>query len=453
MADAAGRRGVKKAVLQTACLALLVGIAGCAKSPRAELLRRYATYEIADTTGLVGVSVFSSPADAWSGSTRLHELSASAQAELVEALADRTASADGLLGTLGRPIGGTSVTSAASGTVDRTRFRRRMVFSAESHAARPVRTETAGWSVRPTGRISRLRVALGLDSTTARFTGWDRYASRYETVDLGEMTSTRRRTLGLDLNAADHVFGDGLDRARLDAASTAILDEELPLSRRYVSTGALRPDSLVLLQEGAVGIDLTGNSVVEVEIDVVDASSPARTFAFEGLFDGQGAPRRPDSVRVRPGEIVHAPRGTGDVVGELRFDAVVRTVKPGAGDATWAEGDDHARLLVESARVGEVVLVPGRETRASVWQLTTSGCRAHLHVESATRGLPAVVQLASAGEAFELLRWLRATRASDVGGRRLRLGPEADLAADGVDELAVRLAPLNWKLPQGGGCP
>lgn len=453
MTDATVGRSESEAGLRAACLALLVGIAGCATSPQPELLRRYASYEVADTAGLVDVSVFSSPADAWSGSTRLHELSASAQAELVEAVAARTTSADGLLGTLGRPIGGTSVPGAPPGTVDRTRFRRRMVISAESHAARPVRTEGADWSVRPAGRISRLRVALGLDSATARFTGWDRYASRYETVDLGEMTSTRRRSLGLDLNAADHVFGDGLDRARLDAASTSILDEELPLRRRYVSTGALRPDSLVLLQEGAVGIDLTGNSVVEVEIDVVDAPSPARTFAFEGLFDGQGAPRRPDSVRVRPKEVVHAPRGTGDVVAELHFDAVVRTVRPGSGDATWAEGDDHARFLVETASAGGVVLVPGRETRASVWQLATPGCRALLHVESATRGLPAVLQLSSAGEAFELLRWLRAARVSEVGGRRLRLGPEVDLGADGIDELAVRLLPLNWELSEGGGCP
>lgn len=417
------------------------------------MLRRYAAYEVGDTSGLVDVTVFSGPADEAVGSIRLAELSASAQAELIEAVADPTTSADALLGTLGRPLGGAAASGSAAGTRDRTRFRRRLVISAENHATGPVRSDAATWRVAPAARIGRLRVALGLDSATARFTGWDRYASRYETVDLGEMTSTRRRTLGLDLNAADHVFGDGLDRARLDAASTSILDEELPLRRRYVSTGALRPDSLVLLQEGAVGIDLTGNSVVEVEIDLVDAPSPARTFGFEGMFDGQGAPRRPDSVRVLPGEVVHAPRGTGDVVAELRYDAVVRTVRPGSGDATWAEGDDHARFLVESASAGEVVLVPGRETRASVWQLATPGCRALLHVESATRGLPAVVQLASAGEAFELLRWLRAARVSEVGGRRLRLGPEVDLGAAAIDRLAVRLVPLNWELTEGGGCP
>lgn len=450
MPEAARLRPSRRGAVTFGVLSLVVAVQGCATTPRAELLRRYATYEIADTSGLVDVTVVAVPDDARVGSTRLEELSASAQAELIEAVAATTSSADALLDALGRPIGGSG---AESREMDRTRFRRRLVISAENHAARPVRARGSGWSMRPAGRISRLRIALALDTSTARFVAWDRFASRYETVDLGEMTSSRRAAFGLDLDAAADVVGDLRDRAGVDLGASATLDEELPLRRRYVSTGTLRPDTLVLLQEGAVGVDLTGNSVVEVEIDVADAPGGAGTFAFGGLFGPGGEPRDPDSVRVTQEKIVHAPRGTGDIVGELRFESVVRTVEPGAGDATWAEGDDRVRFLVESRVVGRAVLVPEAELRASVWQLVTPGCGAFLHLESGTRDLPAVVQLASADEAFELLRWLQRSRSTELGRRRLYLGAERQLAPGDAARLRVRLTPLNWEPSGGVACP
>lgn len=451
MPEAGDRRGLRGGAAVLAALALFVSLPACVARPEATLLRRYASYEVSDTVGLVDVTAFSTPADAWTGSTRLHQLSASAQAELVEAVAARTTSADALLRELGRPLGG--LPARPSRDVDRTRFRRRLVVSAESHAARPARSDGTHWTLRPAGRISRLRVVLGLDPAVARFLGWDRFASRYETVDLGEMTASRRSSAGLDLDAAGEALGRALDRAWLEAGGYATLEEELPLRRRYVSTGTLRSDSLVLLQEGVVGVDLTGNSVVEVEIDVADAPDGAPTFAFEGLFGRSGEPRKADSVSVIQARIVHAPRGTGDVAAELRFEGVVRTVEPGSGDATWAEGDDHARFFVESRTVGDVVLVTAAEMRASVWQLATPGCGALLHVESEVRDLPAVVQVASPDDAFELLRWLRRTRESEIGRRGLYLGPERRLAEGDAAALRVRLVPLNWELPGDALCP
>lgn len=430
--------------------ALLLVASACWSRPEPELLRRHAALEVADTTGLVGVALFSVPAGRTASAVPLQELSASAQTAMIRAVAEKTDSPEAFLHTLGPPAG---ADLEPAGPIDRTRFRRRVVISAENHAARPSRDPDGRWRASPGARIIRLRVAVGTDAGRARFLSWDRFASRYESVDLGEMSFRRERSSGLDL---DVVPGDAVRELRSlagDAARSSTLDEELPLRSRYASTGVLLPDSMILLQEGTVGVDLTGNVVLLVEIDVAAASGPARTVDLSGLFGPDGAPRPPDSVRVVARDLVHAADADRDVRATLRFDAVVRTIRPGGGDATWAEGDDHALHLVETSVEPPSTLVPARELRASVWQLATPRCDAFLHLEGGLGGRPEVVQLASADEAFALLRWLRARRPAEVAGRGLRLGPERALGPADPDELAVRLLPLNWRAGAGHACP
>jgi len=432
-----------------ALLALALLLAACSATPRPELLRRFATFEVSDTAGLVEVSAFAMDAAGGPAGLPVLELSRSAQAELVEAVAARTSSPEALLRALGAPA---SDAAGAAGVVDRTRFRRRVVISAENHALRPRESDGGEWLVRPAGRISRLRVTVALaDSSRAAFRSWDRFASRHETVDLGRMSFTRERDRGLEVGLRPAAAEGSVDRIGLSAGPSTRLDEELTLRHRYGTTGTLRSGSMTLLQEGAVGVDLTGNSAVEVEIDVTDAPHRRPILAFDGLFTPAGVARPPDSVRVSSRELLFAADATRDVVGRLTFEAVVRTVRPGAGEATWAEGDDAARYLVEAGEGGEVRLIAARELRVSVWQLATPGCRRFLHVDDGVAGSPAVLQVGSAEEAFGLLRWLRRSGSPEVGRRTLYLGPEERLAAADVERLGVRLAPLNWEA--GAGCP
>ncbi len=432
-----------------AALGAALTVAACWSAPEPELLRRHATREVADTSGLVDVTLFSVPAGRTAGATPLAELSASAQAAMIRAVSRKTDTPEAFLRTLGP----SPAASGAGGAIDRTRFRRRVVISAENRAGWPSPDADGRWRAGPGTRIDRLRVAVGTDAARARFLSWDRFASRYQSVDLGEMSFRRERSSGLGVDVVPGGTARELEAAGLDAARSSSLDEELPLRSRYVSTGILLPDSMILLQEGAVGIDLTGNVVVQVEVDVADAPQPVRTQAFGGLFGADGAPRPPDSVRVAARDLVYAPDAGDDVRGTLRVDAVVRAIRPGAGDATWAEGDDHAVHLVESSVGPSVSLVPARELRASVWQLATRGCGAFLHVEGGLVGRPEVVQLASPDEAFDLLRWLRATRPSEVAGRGLRLGPGGPLEPPDTDRLSVRLTPLNWSAGSAPPCP
>lgn len=421
-----------------AALALLVLLAaGCAPTPEPRLLRRHASFEAVDTTGVVDVAVFSAAARGAGDGPRLETLSRSAQSELIRSVSEKTSTLSGFLGALA-PAG--EAGAAEPGVIDRTRHRRRLVVSAERlvHA--------------PATRLRRLRVALGLDPDRARFVSWDRFATRHRTVEVGEARLRRGAEGGLDLDLDPRGSVRELGPGALLVGRSAVLDEELRLRERALSTGVLRPDSLVLLQEGATGTDVSGNSVVEVEVDLADA--PARMVQRPGpLFGPDGEPRPPRSVRLRPVRLLHAPALPRGLRASLSVEAEVRTVPPGGGAETLAEGDDRVRLLRSRERRPDLVLVPGAALRASVWELTDPGCRRVLHRRIRGIGRAEALHFASAAEAHRFLEWLGATGATRLGRDPLLLGPEAPLDAPSIDALRVRLLPLNWDPGPRVRCP
>lgn len=411
-----------------AAVLALTALTACAtRAPEPELLRRHATLSRAEAPGRVAVTVHAAPLPPEAGETRLLQLSRSAQPELIESLAAKTTSVEDFLAALAAPA---ATAADPAGLDDRTRVRRRIVVSAESRDPGPA------------DRITRLRVVLSLDTTEARFWSWDRYASDHGTVDVGQLALRREAESDLDVRV-----GAGprlLDRALVRAGGTVRLDEELPISDRYLSTGILLPDSMVLLQRGAAGVDLAGNSVLAVELRV-RGLPPTTVHRFDGLFDADGRAATPDRVRVGERTLRVARPLPGGLVARLRYEAVSRAVAPGAGDATFAEGDDRARHLRTVGAVRTVTLVPAGELRASAWELVDAGCRDVVHVRAPGSARPAALRLGSWEDADRLARWLAVTGASRVGGRELLLGAEALVDAARARGLRVRLLPLNWQ--------
>lgn len=468
MAERPSAGGRRRAL--TAMGAILLPLLwGCSLlTPKPELLERWERYEVADTTGLVQVAVFTSPSPSDRDPPAFVELSKSAQAAYVRSLADRTSSVEELQRALAAPVG---VADAGNGTVDRTRFRRRLVISVARSG--PGGVEADGPS--RVARIARMRIALRLDTASGRFTSWDRFATRYDTVDLGTMSLSRSAGLDAEIDLTPGVRIKEAGPIGLDASGGATLDESLPLSERYVSNGILRPGSMSLLQEGAAGIDLVGNSVVEIELRLPRAATATSTLhRFGGLFDETGAARPADSLRIGARRLLHPSRAAvdaGDVVAELRHEALVRTVRRGKGDATYTEGDDHVRFLEDTGAAGPVVLVPARDLRVSAWNLVTNETKCRIlqieHPDEGSRpgAVPGELRFETAGEARRFLRWLRERHASPPGpgaserngngpgvaaaGRTLYLEVGSPLPRSRIPELSVRLHPLNWA-PAGG---
>lgn len=404
-------------------------LASCARPGlEHELLRRHASVETGEAPGLVAVTVHARPMAPEPDDARLFRLSKSAQSELIESVAAKTGSLEALLTALAAPAGPPADPSSGGPP---TRYRRRIVVSAESRRAGVA------------DRIARLRVVLVLDTAEARFVGWDRFVTRHGTAEVGEVVLRRDGDdrFALDVDAAPVPGSAGGLTVR--AGGSSRLDETLTVSDTYLSTGVLLPDSMILLQRGAQGRDLAGNSVLAVTIELVGTAAVV-VHGFTGLRDAAGRPSAPDRVRVRSRRLAHArsmPRG---VRARLRFEAMSRTVPPGRGGATFAEADDRVRLLRTVGEGREVSLIAASELRASVWEIADGACGPALHLRRASDARGSVLQLASFEEAEALLRWIRASSADRVGGLHLRLGPDAALDAAGRDRLAVRLRPLNW---------
>lgn len=456
-----------------ALLLALPLLAGCGLfSPEPELLKRWDRYTVADTTGLMRVTVFTARSPASDAPSALADLSRSAQATFVRAMADRTTTVAGLQDALASPL---ASPGASDGEVDRTVFRRRLVISVERTGPVGAREEE-GLSRK--ARVARSRIALGLRGDRARFTSWDRFVTRWDTVELGTMSRTRSVDLGGDVELLPGTPIDEAGEVGLSASLGSQLDESLTLSERHVSNGILRPDSMILLQEGSAGIDLVGNSGVELELRLArGAATTSHLHRFEGLFDSAGRPSPPGTVRIERRRHVYPSRSTvdaGGIAATLRHEIVIRAVRRDRGDATYAEGDDRVVFLRDTGRGGSaVVLVPAREMRASAWRLvrTAGGTREVLQVAAPPGSGPGAtsreLRFATADDARALLRWLDAHRRSPLPGpeppswasagadaaadpevtmvgRTLYLAPRRPLRRSQITELAIRLHPLNW---------
>jgi len=236
--------------------------AACASTP--ELTRRYAGIRPDEGASRMRavVSMFSLPVLS-PGSRSMFDLGSSGQTAFINVARDRTSSMPDFVEALGTHIPGTP----AGPGIDATRLHRRVVFS--------LSPEGLG----PADRIDRLLLTLTLTSPTYgsspawRFASWNRFTTRYETIELGDIGLSRKREIGVSL-------GDlpaGSAGAEI-GASTKLgrnLEEELELRQRYVAaTGTLSDHSASIYQEGVVGIDLTGNSSIDVELAAI-AEAPA----------------------------------------------------------------------------------------------------------------------------------------------------------------------------------
>jgi len=404
---------------QRSILAVVAAVlsAACASTP--ELTRRYA--EIRPDQGASGlranVSVFSLPIPS-PGSRSMFELGSSGQTAFINVARDRTVSMRDFAEALGTRI---PATPAAPG-IDATRIRRRLVFS--------LSPEGLG----PADRIDRLLLTLTLTSPTYgsapawRFASWDRFVTRYETIDLGDLSLSRKREFSASLGE----LPAGTGGAEIGAAAklSRNLEEELELRQRYVAaTGTLSERSASIYQEGVVGIDLTGNSSIDVELAAV-AVSPAVLMArvTDVAPADSGTPQLTSARVVWPATDSRC--SAVDIRARLQATYRIRRVLQGA--ATVVEGDDTISYIETTADLGEFVLVPARDQHVTLWEIVRGS-----DILTLDR---APLLFASAAEARRVAAWLGRTGATSLAGAALLLGEAALQGAD----FAIRPHAVNW---------
>lgn len=391
--------------------------AACASTP--ELTRRYA--EILPDAGgshmRAVVSVFSLPVPS-PGSRTLFDLGSGGQTAFINTARDRTRSMRDFTEALGARI---PAIPAGPG-IDATRLQRRVVFS--------LSPEGLG----PADRIDRLLLTLTLTSPTYgsapawRFTSWDRFSTRYATVDLGDISLSRKREFGASLG--DLPAGSAGAEVGASVKFSRNLGEELELRQRYVAaTGTLSEHSASIYQEGVVGIDLTGNSSIDVELTAVTEAPAVQMVRVTGM-----RPDSPDGVQLTSTRVVW-PATDGrcsavDIRARLEVSYRIRRVLQGA--ATVVEGDDTIAYIETTEDLGEFVLVPGRDQRVTLWEIVRG--RDILTLDRAP------LFFATAAEALDVAGWLGRTGAASLGGAPLLLG---EAVLQGTD-FSIRPHALNW---------
>jgi hypothetical protein len=221
----------------------------------------------------------------------------------------------------------------------------------------------------------------------------------------------------------------------------------LNLSYRFVeTTGTLTEREARLIQQGAFGIDLTGNVVLDVTLDVGTKPSETDVFLFN-LVDDANQPRPPADVKFQRQVVRFVPPAECRAIqATSTLSTVMRMAQ--LGDSTIIEGDDEAVYATVTNPAEKFELVPKEALRFSVWWLVDAANQP-LHMARVAGGPAEVVQFADFDHAVDFLTYIaNQGNPASVGGRALTLN-NAPLTQALAKTLQVEIQKLNW---QTKGC-
>lgn len=261
-------------------------VIGCVPTP--ELLRRYsstpATLKSVENRE-ARLSVFVSELSDVTTQPNIFNLGERAQAELIRSIEqngkDTQGTAQGFLAALGFPI---VKPKAVLATIDQTRVKRRIIFSIENASSGPA------------DRLARATIVINELPDRTEFVSWDKFASQYQSVDLGTLRFARTNEFGLGISASPPIANAGIEGT---ARTTMGVEESVGLKQRLVTfTGSLNPKEARVFQQGAVGIDLTGNVAIDLDIQLPKEPGFSRVMTVSHLYDETGAKRSADKVKL-----------------------------------------------------------------------------------------------------------------------------------------------------------
>lgn len=431
---------MKRAVL--AVLFTAVAAQACAPlslSPR--LTRRYAARAFAQadpTTPPVRLSVFATAVPRSASETVITSLAERGQAEMVRAMALRAETPQSIAEAMALPI---RRPVPVPGQRDLTQVTRRLVFSVDNE------------SLEPADRISmaRIRVVLG---DGARFTGWDRITTRFDTVDLGSIEAGQSHEVGAELGLTLPVLSAA---SSVSSSAGSTLNEEVNLRQRRVAlTGALAEGHAVLSQQGASGIDLTGNVTADFEIAARRLSDPRVTVAE--FPQAGGRPNCEAGPRLQA-QWLRVP-ASGPVRANVYLDYVLRRVT--RGGETVSESDDVVVFTSGRDSVMNVVVVPGDALEHAVFQVRMrTGVGAQpgdpmvlvTGIASGTTPGPVSLEFAGYADAMGMLAWLRGCEGRAAGYTLSLQGSGRTLSKAEVEHLYIWRFPLQPPPSPGAPAP
>lgn len=437
-------------VLVLSLFLLLSAITAC--GPKSKYTNRFESYEIVenlkDTT--VTITAFSlgvpNPAR-----TTILSLSEKGQAEFIRAIMEYSKeNKKDFMETLGSVI--KLDPQPPSIILDRTIFKRRIVFSIENT------------SPGPADRIERVKIQLTLNKNKNNpvLKDWDMFSSKYETIDLGTLQYKQSNVFGI--TASGSVPLSSPVELSANAELSRDLQETILLKdRRIVSTGQLTPTQAIVIQEGSVGMDLTGNMTLDIEIDIPNVSIPVPVTYMAKLFES-GQPIDGKKVKISRRYAKYPEFSNCPITADVTIDYILRHVKRGidevidTGEKSIAEGDDVVELITGQASIAQPVeIIPSSILEFPAWRLALvetsivngkeTPVRRYLHLDKTE------LYFDSYENTVEFLNWLNKTNSIEVGDGKLnfvtRYLRKSDISSLAIDRTVVNKGIFDKTI--GGG--
>jgi hypothetical protein len=424
-----------------AAVLCMVALCVCACSlVKPELTQRYnhATWNKTQMTEeCVAVSVFAldTPSAAESqgaqGGVAVPSLTPQGQAAFIRAVAGKSQNVKEFKDALGSTG---SKGPDSGGKTDSTVFKKRLVFTVDKSLGCPVIT--------PADRISDLRVSLK-DISNASFASWDKFSTQYDTVDLGKITLTRQA--GAELGGSLSMPGSDASAAiNPKVTYSRGVNEEVSLRQRYVATtGRLTANDIVLYLQGVVGIDLTGNFLVDVMIRAKANPETQSVMEYDALRK-EGKAVEPKALQIQFVDLKY-PAASEPVTCRLEYAYWLRHVVK--NDKTITEGDDDVDFIAGGGKGPlDVELIGKDELTTTVFGLVaseldgkTSSGGWHLSVKGVDE---TPVYFISYQSARDFLEWMNETGATGVPGYSFVIN-NRPIRPDEISRLWIKRQDLN----------
>ncbi|WP_428327817.1 hypothetical protein [Mucilaginibacter sp.] len=322
----------------------------------------------------------------------LFSLPASSQKQLIIELSKKNKKSSPFLTDIKAKLEDKDDPGAASLIEDYTSFKRRFIISVRNK------------SPMPEDRISKLYIELTEKDPVMNFTSTSYLATDFESINLANQTYSKKNTFSSSLNATSGVAlsngststsgtskSDSTQQnivnnssssnqlAKSNAINNSIggsvgfnserdFSEEVALKQRYVNVSAsISNNQLSVVQESTMGIDLSGNILLDVEFKCDPTKfASQRVFSFSNLVV-KDALTKPDKIEVREYYIKYPDIANNDVA-KISFEGVFRKVT-GNGN-TISEADDFVTFYQGKGNgTKDVIVFTPKELVPKFWKI------------------------------------------------------------------------------------
>lgn len=300
----------------------------------------------------------------------------------------------------------------------------------------------------PADRIEAAEVEI-VPLNGVKFTAWDTAATLYTTINAGSIQLTQARSTGQSLTVGAPAGAPIAASLGLTGSQANTRAETFNATSQVDNlTVSVFPDGhMRIRRQGGIGIDLTGNTIIKVDLTVPDSkASYIPLFSVSGNYqNAKGQWVAPENLKWKE-SVAHRPIAA-DLLANVSLIYTIRHVVQ--GDDTVEEKDDVVREITLQNPPQPLLLVPKAQVAAPVYSIwfradTPDATVVYISRPTATQAAPFC--LASYDAVQNLLAYLQhgnSTRPQVLGNATLgfsHLGPGAPtpLTPANVAELSVR---------------